>query len=173
VNELGQSRDAVLVQRSGSFFEKGNWQARWILEKYADDEAFARGEPYSRTVLPGNILLNDGIGELLDLLIGAGGTAFNNANARIGVGDGDDDEAPTQTGLVGTNKTYKGMDLGFPSRSDQTVSFRATFGGAEANYAWREFTVDNGTISLNRKVSDQGTKASGQTWTITLEITIA
>src|SRR5690554_577113 len=97
MNETGQGRDAVAVQRSGSFLERGNWNARWVIEKYADDEAFARGEVYSRTILPGNILLNGGIAELLDLVMGAGGTPYNNTNARIGVGDSSGAEEATQT----------------------------------------------------------------------------
>jgi hypothetical protein len=51
------------------------------------------------------------------------------------------------------------------------------FGSADANYAWQEFTVANASSgtgkNLNRKVSNQGTKASGQTWTLDLAITLS
>lgn len=173
MKDYGRGQDVVTVKRSGSSLEKGKWQAHWTIEKYADDEAFAQGNAYERTAIPGNILLNGGIEELLDLLTASGGTAFTNSTARIGVGDGTTAENPTQTGLVGPNTEFKGMDTGYPSRVDQTVSFRATFSGAEANFDWNELSVDNGIVTLNRKVSNQGTKASGQTWSVTLEITIS
>jgi hypothetical protein len=66
------------------------------------------------------------------------------------------------------------MDATYPtSGTSQQIVFRATFIGTDANYAWQEFLVDNGTTALNRKVSNQGTKVSGQTWTITVTITLS
>jgi hypothetical protein len=56
------------------------------------------------------------------------------------------------------------------------VTFRSVFDGTEANWDWNEFGVDNGASAgknLNRKVSAQGTKASGQTWTLKLDITFS
>ncbi len=66
---------------------------------------------------------------------------------------------------------------GYPSRSSQTVTWRSVFGSSEANFSWNEFTVANGNSdsadNLNRKVDAQGTKASGQTWTLDLSITLS
>jgi hypothetical protein len=128
--------------------------------------------------IEGNLLLNEGIGLLLDLLIGAGGTVYSNANARIGVGDSNTAESAAQTGLqAATNKTYKAMEATYPQRSGQTLTFRSVFASGDANYAWNEFTVVNAATdtgaNLNRKVSAQGTKASGQTWTLDVSITIS
>jgi len=93
------------------------------------------------------------------------------------VGDSTTAEAATQTDLqAATNKTYVGMDATYPSRSAQTVSFRSTYGSAVANYAWQEFIVRNGATALKdiiRKVSAQGTKTSGQTWELTIQITMS
>jgi hypothetical protein len=53
---------------------------------------------------------------------------------------------------------------------------RSVFGSADANYAWNEFSVRNGATAdknMNRKVEAQGTKASGQTWTLDLQITLS
>lgn len=117
--------------------------------------------------------------ETLRILREAAGTptAFNNANARLGVGDSSAAEAATQTDLqAAANKTYKSMSASYPSRAAQTVTWRAVFASADANYAWAEFCVDNGATALktlNRKVSAQGTKASGQTWTLDLQITLS
>jgi hypothetical protein len=94
------------------------------------------------------------------------------------VGDSNAAESATQTGLqAATNKTYKAMDATYPQRSNQTAEWRATFGSAEANYAWEEYTVVNAASdtgkNLNRKISSKGTKASGETWTLSLQITFS
>jgi len=101
---------------------------------------------------------------------------FNSTYAQIGVGDGTTAEDALQSDLVGVNTAYVGMDSGYPSVSGQTVNFRATFDGATGNFTWNEFTVKHsGTaINLNRKVdTTKGTKASGETWTITISITLS
>lgn len=159
--------------------DQANWRPSWTIRKYANDEAFAQDRPFEVSHIDGNLLLNEGIGALLDLLCGLGSpTAFSNANARIGVGDSSTAAAATQTGLqASTNKLYKGMESGYPSRANQTVTFRAVFGSSEANFAWNEFSIANGdsdsAVNLNRLVSAQGTKASGQTWTVDVAITLS
>lgn len=150
----------------------------WTVTKFEDDEAFERGEHYEKNIIEGNLLLNEGITRLLNLLIGGGGTAFNNASSYLGVGDSTTAAAATQTGLqAATNKLYKAMEATYPSIAAQTVTWRSVFGSSEANFAWQEFTVANGNSdaseNLNRKVSAQGTKASGQTWQLDLTITFS
>lgn len=125
----------------------------------------------------GNLGLNEGIRQVLDLAIGAVSTnKYDNANSRIGVGDSSTAEAATQTDLQAvTNKLYKGMNATFPSRSNQTLSFQSDFLTGEANFVWNEWTIDNGATSalnLNRKVQSLGTKATG-TWTLTGQVTLA
>lgn len=152
------------------------YKTAWTIRRYANDEAFQRGEPYGESKIEGNLLLNEGIGELWDLACGLGTPdAFGNANAYLGVGDSTTAESAAHTGLQApTNKLYKAMEASYPQRSAQTVTWRSVFGSAEANFDWNEFTVANGNsdaaVNLNRKVSDQGTKASGQTWTLDLAI---
>lgn len=154
--------------------EKATYKTKWTLRRYADDAAFAANDPYDVTEIDGNLLLNNGIGDMLDLFIAAAApTAYDNTNARIGVGDSTTAAAAGQTDLqAAANKTYKGMEATYPSRAGQTVTWRAVFGSADANYDWNEFIVDNGTTAINRKVSAQGTKASGQTWTVDVSITL-
>jgi hypothetical protein len=150
------------------------YKTHWTIRKYLDDQAFADDTPYDIAEIDGNLLLNAGITLALQLVIGAGGTTFANANARIGVGDSSTAEAATQTGLVAaTNKTYQAAAATYPSVAAQTLTAQAAFGSAAANYAWAEFTLDNGVTSLNRKVSAQGTKTAGQTWTVTMTITLS
>jgi hypothetical protein len=126
----------------------------------------------------GNVALNEGLQLLINLIAGTGtGTPWNAANAYIGVGDGTTSESANQTGLQGTNKQYKAMDSGYPQRTNQTCEWRATFGADDANFAWNEFTVANGSsdaaVNLNRKVVSKGTKSSGETWTLSLQITFS
>lgn len=126
----------------------------------------------------GNVALNEGLQELIDIICGIGTpTKWDNTNARIGVGDGTDAESATQTGLVGTNKTFKAMDATYPQKTNQTAEWRATFGSTEGNHAWKEHTVVNAADdtgkNLNRKLADKGTKTSGETWTSVLQITFS
>ena len=148
----------------------------WCIRKYADDAAFNRDEPFAVEEIDGNLLLNEGITALQNLLTGAAATAFNNANSYLGVGDSSTAAAATQTGLqAATNKLYKAMEASYPAIAGQVTTWRSVFGSADANFAWNEFTVASGnsdaSVNLNRKVSAQGTKASGQTWTLDLAIT--
>ena len=131
----------------------------------------------SKRKLTGNLFLEEGINTIWTAICGGSFTPFDSTNAHIGVGDGTAAESYTQTGLVGTNKYYKGMDVGYPTfGTDRKATFRSTFGGTDANFAWNEWTVANGNsdtaINLNRKVESLGTKTSGSTWILTVELII-
>jgi hypothetical protein len=69
------------------------------------------------------------------------------------------------------------MDTNYPARTGQTAEWRATFGSGDANYAWEEYTVVNASSdsgkNLNRKTASKGTKSSGETWTLSLQITFS
>lgn len=108
--------------------------------------------------------------------IGEAVTAFNNANARIGAGDSSAAFATSQTDLqAATNKIRKGMEAGYPQRTNNVLTLRASFGTSEANFAWNEWGVFNaasGGVMMNRKVEALGTKASGATWMITVTLTL-
>jgi hypothetical protein len=125
------------------------------------------------------IALNEGLGELIDIICGLGTpTKWDSGNARLGVGDSNAAESATQTGLqAATNKTFKAMDATYPQRSAQTAEWRSTFGSADANYAWEEYTVvnaaDDSGKNLNRKIASKGTKASGESWVLSLKITFS
>jgi hypothetical protein len=104
------------------------------------------------------------------------GTAFNNANSYIGVGDSTTAFAASQTDLVAaTNKLRKAMDATYPQVSTNVITFRSTFATGDANFAWQEWGVFNASSAgtmLNRKVESLGTKTSAQTWQFTVTITL-
>ena len=125
-----------------------------------------------------NILLNAGITDLLNLLIGVTTTAFSAGNAYIGVGDSTTAAAAGQTALqASSNKDYQGMESSYPLVSGQTVTFRSIWASGEGNFDWNEWTVANGSsdsaTNLNRKVAALGTKAGGSEWTLTVAITVS
>ena len=184
-----------MVQDKLSLGTHKAWQTKWTIGKFLDPDG--KIEALSKSglkaseiamlmpdrckdisVVEGNMALNEGIARLLSLLIGTGGTAFSNAAAYIGVGDSSTAEAATQVALqAATNKYWVIMDATFPSIVAQTVTFKATFGTAIANFAWNEFTVVNASTdagdNLNRKVSAKGTKVVGETWIAQVDITVS
>jgi hypothetical protein len=177
--------------------DRVSWKAKWRIDKFKDPsgeiakmlrlgasmiavmrqfpEAFINTEEFES-----NVALNEGLQGVIKLIAGLASppTAWDNSNARLGVGDSNAAEAATQTGLqAATNKTYKAMDATYPQRTNQMCDWRATFGSADANYAWEEYTVVNAAddtgVNLNRKISSKGTKVSGETWTLSLQITFS
>ena len=108
--------------------------------------------------------------------IGEAVTAFNNANAHLGVGDSATAFAATQTDLqAATNKLRKAMEATYPQRSTNVLTFRSLFGTSEANFAWEEwgvFNASSGGTMMSRKVESLGTKTSAQSWQLTTTITI-
>lgn len=172
--------DYLTLWRTGKHAEldKVFYRTDWTITRYADALAALRNQPYDQSYIHGNLLLNEGITALLNLLTGGAATTFSNANAYIGVGDSSTAASASQTGLqAASNKTYKAMQASYPAISGQTVTFRSQFATSDANYAWNEFTVASGSsdaaTNLNRAVSAQGTKASGQTWTVDVAITFS
>jgi len=106
-------------------------------------------------------------------------------SGRIGAGNSTTAAADTQTDLQAAagaaNRWFQVLSTG-PTVSTDQLSMAAAFGTADGNFAWQEFGIDIGTPTvvsaatvnatlLNRAVSAQGTKASGQTWTATATIT--
>ena len=164
--------------------DAARWLCHYKLSKYhediepylgREDEFHELFKPYEVIEGEGNCLLNTGIDEMWDLITGVSSNYYNNASARIGVGDSSTAANPTQTDLqAATNKTYKGMEAGYPTSTAQKATFKSSFGSSEANHAWNEWVVKHSTsaICLNRKVDSLGTKTSG-TWTLEVSITLS
>lgn len=180
---VGLDLAVVAAEQRGR--EPAKWGVRWRLEKRHGDagdlglgleEFLAREAPYEVIEGEGNLLVNAGIQLMLDKLIGAAGTVFDNTNAYIGVGDSTTAAAAAQTDLqAATNKIRVGMDATYPNRSGQTMTWRTTYGSGQANFHWQEWAIFNAAAAgtmLNRKVEDLGTKASGS-WTLAVSVTIS
>lgn len=123
-----------------------------------------------------NAYTNTGGALALDLLAGAGGTAFNNANAYIGSGDSSTAFAASQTDLqAATNKLRKAMDATFPSRASQVMTWRSTFATSDANWVWNEIALFNASSAgtmLARIVASMGTKTSSVSYVASYTITV-
>ena len=136
--------------------EHGLRHGIYRLEMFRADK-FGTIEPTPFDVLEfANAYVNTGGALFLDLLVAAGGTAFNNANAFIGVGDSSTATTAGMTDLqAATNKLRKAMNATFPSRSGQTMTWKADFGTSEANWTWNEialFNASSGGTMLSRGI---------------------
>ena len=163
--------------------EKGKWLVKYRLTRYKGDfkseaEAKAAGAECLGTVeRESNLLVNVGIAILEDKLIGAGSAQiYDNGHARIGVGTSSTGAAATDTDL-GAGGVWKAMDATYPSRSATVLTFQSTFGSGDANQAWNEWAIDNGSaahVLLNHKAPvTLGTKSSGETWILQVTVTIS
>lgn len=125
-----------------------------------------------------NLALNEGLQYLIDAIAGIVGspTMWDHTNARVGVGNNTQAAAAGDTGLLGGSTAFASMDTGYPQRSGQIGKWRGSFADGQAEFAWEEYTVDNGAVSnknLNRYVTSKGTKGSGETWTLEVDITFS
>lgn len=143
----------------------------------AHERAYREVVPYEVVVGDFNAMVDDGINAALLLLVGGGGNAYNNTNARLGVGDSNTAWGTTQTDLqAATNKLRKGMVATYPQTGTKKQTFRSDFTTGEANWTWNEWGIFNTATAnqgmLSRKVENLGTKSSG-TWTLTVDFSLA
>jgi len=126
-------------------------------------------------------LTNAGRDVICDLIIGAAVNKYDTTNGHLSVGDSTTAFANTQTELQAvTNRTRK--QLTSSTRSTNVISFVTTYASGDANYSWQEFGTFNavgsggppvtGGTMLHRVVSNQGTKVAGQSWQLTMALTI-
>ena len=188
IPDAARGRDDLAAQLGAGLHEHLKVIGRWKAVHYAGDwtaeqidaglAPIARDDDGEEMVYEGeNILVNVGIQLLEDLLIGAGGTVFNNANAYIGIGDSNTAPAAGQTDLqAASNKVRVAMDATFPSRSAQTTTWRSTFSTSQGNFSIQEagiFNNSSGGTMLNRLLAPLGTKTSATTLQVTATLTIS
>ena len=161
-------------------------QTHWAMQRTggfqpSDRDFGALGiRPYETTEHLGNAVLQAGWARVLANLtsVPASTAIFDATHTRIGVGDGSTAvNAVSNTDLSGSSKWFQ-LVSGAPTIGGtipKTCAWSATFGTSDGNFTWSEFGIDNGTASsntvsaplLNRALSAQGAKVSGQTWTVT------
>lgn len=141
-------------------------------------QARARADILPYEVVEGdfNAMVDAGINALLLLLVGGGGTAYNNANAYLGVGDSTTAWATGQTDLqAASNKLRVGMKATYPQTGTKKQTFAADFTSGQANWAWQEWAIFNAAAAgtmLSRKVESLGTKSTG-TWTLSVDFSLS
>jgi len=123
-----------------------------------------------------NLMLNEGIDEIFDLITETNAVDYyTNTLARGGVGDSTTAAMATDTGLIGGSSAFQAMEGGFPNLATaQRVDFKSSFASGLAEFAWEEFTIDNAAgpnANLQRLVTPKGTKSTGETWTMEIQIT--
>lgn len=141
--------------------------------------------PWESRIVPGNLLTTSGLDRLTKLLINTGSPqALTSTAVRLGVGDDSTAAAVGDSDLsTGSNQYYRVMDATYPQQANGVVTFKATFGDSDANFAWNSWGIDVGTptvtssgtvaaLLFNRKVASLGTKTSG-TWTLTVTVTFS
>lgn len=148
------------------------------------------GEPEDGVLVDpeSNLLTTAGLGRITSLIIGGGGQAATATAARIGVGNSSTAASAGQTDLQASsgsgNRQFNVMEATYPQQSAGVLTFKASYASGEANHAWAEWCIDVGTptvaagttvaaLMLNRKVADNGTKASGAVWAFTVTITLS
>lgn len=149
--------------KASSASEKSAWVVRWAIEKYKsrDDKT-----PYAIENFGQNVITNVGAQEMLKLICGQSAYPFDSANATITVGTDSTPEDASQTGVIasGINRATAHMSAGYPKIEGNTMSFSATFDEGDANFLWKEMSVGNGIVSMNRKVVSPSEAKSGNVW---------
>jgi hypothetical protein len=175
-----------------------HWAPKWTIYKFKDpDNAVAKhmgagGDPYQAPnapfaveEFPGNVALNKGLYNVIQVIAKTSGTftktlRWSNSYAYLYVGTHSSAAAATQTGLLAasSSRAKSSMDAGWPTRTSTTVKWRTTFSSSAANFPWYEYSVRNTNtqtsgFGLDRKIATKGTKSSGETWTLELDITFS
>jgi len=179
-------------------YEYIRYEPKWLIYKYKDpdnkvaehlgaggDAYRAPNAPYAVEEFPGNLALNKGLYNLIQVAAKTSGTftkslRWSPSYAYLYVGTHSSAAAATQTGLLAASgsRANAAMDAGYPTRTSTTCKWRSTFSGTAANFAWYEYTVRNANtqtsgFGLNRKIATKGTKSAGETWSLELQITFA
>ncbi|HOM27133.1 MAG TPA: hypothetical protein PKV21_06470 [bacterium] len=148
---------------------------QWTIRKFKSEEDYKKNNPYAVESFEGNLLTEAGADEMSKLCFGTGGTkyAFGNTYLIVGTGTGTESDQDTEATFTnGVKKLASSITYG----TDKKTTIVAVFGPDDANQDWQEFGTLNALTSgvlLNRKVINKGTKASGDVWELTEEISLS
>lgn len=192
IGESGRERGSLVVARWDE--DMTDWLSRKLgggrlgqpdfTQPGPQDFADADLDPYDVTTGGYNLITTGGWDRILTLAIAGGGQAYDATHTRIGVGTATAAAASGQTDLSAAtgaaNRVWvmvTGAGTVGTGTAVRRLSFVGTIGTGDGNFAWQEEAIDNGSASgvgasttplLNRLVSNQSTKVSGQTWTATM-----
>jgi len=147
---------------------------KWGIDKF-DSKS---GKKIGHSEFLGNCLANEGIEEWFKLISTTGAVQYDNTNAYLIVGTGSGAATASDNQATFTAGVTAGMEATYPqvaAAGSHKCTWKSSYGSAEANQVWGEFGLLNHATTgklANRKVSAQGTKTSGQTWELSLEITL-
>ncbi len=146
--------------------DKAQWGCKSVLKKYRDvielgkeAEFYATHKPYEVIEMEGNALVAGGITLMWALIVGGGGTVYNNANSVLQV-------------FTGAGYVAGTLDGASPATIAGGKEWIATWTGAVGDGVWSKWQVTNGVTAMNEKTEAMGTK-SGGTWTLTVDITLS
>jgi hypothetical protein len=189
MQEMMESREDILKTSVASLIEKIESNTRWYIKRYENTKDFKDRIIYEEkeskdcfergqfSTIKGNVLLQEGIEELWKLAATTGGTQWNTTNGHLGVGTSTTAAANTDTGLLAGAVYADVTSVTINGTGNTTCNWVASFASGVANQAWQEYSLSNTSLdtgkNLNRKVSSQGTKQSGQVWELTLSISLS
>jgi hypothetical protein len=164
-------------------------------------ELFPEGPEDGYAYDDGNLLVNGGLTQFINLLIGTAQSNsirnLSNSQTVVGVGTTSTAATTSDTALGSDNTAnayYQGADATYPSiTGPATINNQCTFASGNANFAWNEWcwatgqTIAAGTqlatghvfttlaSMINHKVpaSSLGTKASGASWVFSTTIVLS
>jgi hypothetical protein len=124
------------------------------------------------------MLLNSSNEPRAAAMIGETYTPLDNSSGRLGIGDDDTAADQAQTDLqAASNKTYLQQDPGYPARSGAVLTFQVTAEESEANYAWKEFLLCDGSPGVAwarfvQVLNGGSAKVIGDVWTLQITATV-
>lgn len=119
-------------------------------------------------------LTNNGAVAIAKSLMNDSPSFFNNAGAKLAVGNSSTAFDKSQSALQGASTLSKGMESSYPTRSGSALTFRSLYSTGEANFDWNEWGVLNAANELlSRKVEALGTKTSAASWQLTATVTLS
>jgi hypothetical protein len=205
-HDTATTKDRLAVSAGTAAADPIGWHCEWDIRRWDEEQTEwvksrsgllepsadvfdALGlAPYDVSHVDGNLLVTAGIGRLITLANAGTGNLISSTTARVGAGDGAGTAAIGDTDLsASAGSTHRWFQTCTVTTPSNVLTFAATFGTADGNFAWNEFGIDIGTatvtsgntanaVLLNHKTSiarAEGTKASGQTWSATATVTIS
>lgn len=175
VHRIVGPKDAALEKATAAGLQV--LTGRYSVKKYDA----ASGDLYEVVTLPPNLFLTAGVTRLWELATGVSAAHLDDAATWLAVGDSDTAPTATDANLLGTNRARMLVDAPGPVVAGKQVTYSATFGTGDANFAWLEVGVawsatvsaDNTLVSRAAVTSPGlGTKVNTAIWVLNWTLTI-